>query len=336
MNILLTGGAGYIGSHTAVALAAAGHTPVILDNFSNSHPQVMDRLTQITGQPMACIQADVANAAVVQQVLMDHKIHAVIHFAAFKAVGESVKVPLKYYQNNMGGLVGLLAAMDQAQCRNLVFSSSCTVYGDPQSVPISENAPTGYTNPYGHTKLMGEQMLQSICALDPRWKVSILRYFNPVGAHESGLIGEDPSDIPNNLMPFVAQVAIGLHARARVFGNDYPTPDGTGVRDYIHVMDLAQGHLASLLYLMQNGSHLVNLGTGQGHSVLEVIAAYAKASGKDIPFDMLPRRQGDIAAAYADTGLANQLLGWKASRSLDDMCASSWKWQSMNPKGYRD
>jgi UDP-glucose 4-epimerase len=334
MNILLTGGAGYIASHTAVALAAAGHTPVIFDNFSNSHPQVIHRLSQITGRPMMLIQADVANTAALGQALHDHEISAVIHFAAFKAVGESVKLPMKYYQNNVGGLVSLLAAMDQANCRNLVFSSSCTVYGDPKSVPISEDAPTGYTNPYGHSKLIGEQMLQSLCGLDPRWKVSILRYFNPVGAHESGLIGEDPADIPNNLMPFIAQVAIGLQARARVFGHDYPTADGTGVRDYIHVMDLAQGHLASLEQLMHSGSHLVNLGTGQGYSVLQVIRAYEKACGRKIPFDILPRRPGDIAAAYADTRLANQLLGWKAQYGLDEMCASSWKWQSMNPKGY--
>ena len=335
MNILLTGGAGYIGSHTAVALAQAGYFPVVLDNFSNSHPEVMQRLKRITGKEIPLIQADVADAEIAAKALKEFQIQAVIHFAAFKAVGESVQKPLQYYQNNVGGLLALLSAMDDADCRHLVFSSSCTVYGDPQTVPIREDAPTGYANPYGHTKLIGEQMLMSLSQRDPRWAFSILRYFNPVGAHDSGLIGEDPADIPNNLMPFIAQVAVGRHARARVFGRDYPTPDGTGVRDYIHVMDLAEGHVASLEKLKRDGAHCVNLGTGQGYSVLQVIEAYAKACGKPIEFDVLPRREGDIAAAYADVRLAQQLLGWKAKRGLDEMCASSWKWQSLNPNGYR-
>lgn len=335
MKILLTGGAGYIGSHTAVALVAAGHEPVLLDNFSNSHPGVLDRLATIIGHRLTCIEADVRDIAAVSQALKTHAIEAVIHFAASKAVGESVEKPLFYYQNNVGGLVALLSAMDAAGCRQLVYSSSCTVYGDPATVPITEDMPTGYANPYGHTKLIGEQMLQSLCALDARWRCAILRYFNPVGAHESGLIGEDPADIPNNLMPYVAQVAVGKLQEVRVFGSDYPTPDGTGVRDYIHVMDLAEGHVASLAKLVSAGSHLVNLGTGQGLSVLQVITAYAQASGRNIPYVLAPRRSGDIAQAYADPARAQALLGWKAKRSLAEMCASSWAWQSENPNGYR-
>jgi UDP-glucose 4-epimerase len=335
MNILLTGGAGYIGSHTAVALIAAGHHPVLLDNFSNSHPRVLERLETITGKKMVCVHGDVADASLVEKTLREHAIDAVIHFAAFKAVGESVEQPLKYYTNNIGGLLGLVSAMNRVGCRTLVFSSSCTVYGDPKVVPVTEDAPTSYTNPYGHTKLMGEQMLSALMALDPRWKVATLRYFNPVGAHDSGLIGEDPADIPNNLMPFVAQVAVGRRQSVNVFGGDYATPDGTGVRDYIHVMDLAEGHVASLQTLMQSGSHLVNLGTGAGSSVLQVIAAYQRACGKPIAYQVVARRAGDVAMAYADPSLAEKILGWRAKRSLDEMCASSWKWQSMNPDGYR-
>ncbi len=334
MNILLTGGAGYIGSHTAVALAASGLNPVLLDDFSNSHPEVLNRLHTITGRNLPLIQGDVANVALVADLLRQHQIQAVIHFAAFKAVGESVQQPLKYYRNNMGGLLGLLEAMTLVGCKKLVFSSSCTVYGEPAKVPVTEDMPTGYTNPYGHTKLMGEQVLQSMAALDPSWKVAILRYFNPVGAHESGLIGEDPVGIPNNLMPFVARVAAGRLGRVQVFGRDYPTIDGTGVRDYIHVMDLAEGHLASLNALDSVGGHLVNLGTGQGSSVLEVIAAYSKAAGREIPFDLVARRPGDIASAYADPSLAKHLLGWSSKRDLIEMCRSSWNWQTQNPTGY--
>ena len=335
MNILLTGGAGYIGSHTAVALAQAGYRPVLLDDFSNSQPEVLKRLAEILGQELPFVQADVANADLVEQVIRKHKIESVVHFAAFKAVGESIEQPLKYYQNNVGGLLGLIKAMNNAGCKSIVFSSSCTVYGEPEEVPVTEDMPTGYASPYGHTKLIGEQILQSLAALDSNWRVAILRYFNPVGAHESGLIGEDPVGIPNNLMPYVAQVAAGQREKVRVFGRDYPTPDGTGIRDYIHVMDLAEGHVASLRVLMQTGGHLVNLGTGKGSSVLEVIEAYSRACGKPIPFEQVDRRAGDVTAAYADPTLAWQLLGWQATRTLDDMCTSSWNWQRKNPLGYR-
>ncbi len=335
MKILLTGGAGYIGSHTAVALANAGYTPVLLDNFSNSHPEVLNRLSTILGRALPFVQADVADSKTVEQVIRDHGVEAVVHFAAFKAVGESVEQPLKYYQNNIGGLLGLVRAMNNAGCKSIVFSSSCTVYGEPKKVPVTEDMPTGYASPYGHTKLMGEQMLQSLAALDSSWKVAVLRYFNPVGAHESGLIGEDPVGIPNNLMPYVAQVAAGQREKVLVFGRDYPTPDGSGIRDYIHVMDLAQGHVASLRALMSKGSHLVNLGTGKGSSVLEVINAYSRACGKTIAYEQVDRRPGDVTAAYADPSLAKKLLGWSAERSLDEMCASSWNWQRKNPSGYR-
>lgn len=335
MNVLLTGGAGYIGSHTAVALTESGFHPVILDDFSNSHPAVIERLAAITGKAIPLIQADVADDQMVEMAIREHRIDAVIHFAAFKAVGESVEQPMRYYRNNIGGLLGLLDGMQRAGCKTLVFSSSCTVYGDPQQVPVTESMPTGYTNPYGHTKLMGEQIVQSLASIDRHWKTAILRYFNPVGAHASGLIGEDPVGIPNNLMPYVARVAAGKLDHVRVFGGDYPTPDGTGVRDYIHVMDLAEGHVASLKALQARGSHLVNLGTGAGHSVLEVIAAYAKACGKEITHRIVDRRPGDIAQAYADVTLAQKVLGWRTKRSLDEMCASSWHWQQKNPEGYR-
>lgn len=335
MKVLLTGGTGYIGSHTAVALAAAGYSPVLLDNFSNSHPEVLNRLAAIVGKPLPFVQADVADSQTLEQVIRDHAIQAVVHFAAFKAVGESVEQPLKYYQNNIGGLLGLVTAMNNAGCKSIVFSSSCTVYGEPEKVPVTEDMPTGYASPYGHTKLMGEQMLQSLASLDSSWRVAVLRYFNPVGAHASGLIGEDPVGIPNNLMPYVAQVAAGQRDKVRVFGRDYPTPDGSGIRDYIHVMDLAEGHVASLRVLTQVGSHLVNLGTGKGSSVLEVINAYSRACGKPIAYEQVDRRAGDVTAAYADPSLAKKVLGWQAQRTLDDMCASSWNWQRKNPQGYR-
>jgi UDP-glucose 4-epimerase len=336
MNILLTGGAGYIGSHTCVALAQAGYTPVILDNFSNSHRGVLERLQRIMGQPVACEEGDVLDTAFVESVLRKHGIGGVVHFAGDKAVGESVAKPLKYFRNNIGGAVSLMEAMQAAGCNVLVFSSSATVYGDPASVPIREDFPRSHTNPYGHTKLVIEDMLSAIAFAQPAWRVAILRYFNPVGAHESGLIGEDPSGVPNNLMPFVSQVALGKRAQLQVFGDDYPTPDGTGVRDYIHVSDLAEGHVAALKTLLGSGKSLtVNLGTGRGHSVLELVRAFEAASGRKVPYQIVPRRAGDVAQCYADPALAQSLLGWSATRTLEQMCVDSWRWQSGNPDGYR-
>jgi len=336
MNILLTGGAGYIGSHTCVALVEAGFTPVILDNFSNSQPAVLARLAQITGQTIACEKGDVLDTAWVEDVLRRHQIAAVLHFAGDKAVGESVAQPLKYYRNNIGGAVSLLQAMQAAGCKTLVFSSSATVYGDPASVPITEDFPRQHTNPYGHTKLVIEDILASMQVADASWRLGVLRYFNPVGAHPSGLIGEDPSGIPNNLMPFVAQVAIGKRPFLNVYGSDYPTPDGTGVRDYIHVQDLAEGHVAALRALLDKGeSFTVNLGTGRGNSVLEVVHAFEQASGWPIPYQLAPRRPGDVAQCYADPAMAQRLLGWQAKHSLADMCRDAWRWQSGNPEGYQ-
>jgi UDP-glucose 4-epimerase len=336
MNILLTGGAGYIGSHTYVALANAGYTPVILDNFSNSHRGVLERLYAITEQHVECEEGDVLDTAFVEGVLRRHDIGAVIHFAGDKAVGESVANPLKYYRNNVGGAMSLLRAMEAVGCRTLVFSSSATVYGDPASVPIAEHFPLSHTNPYGHTKLIIEDMLEAVRRAQPQWRIAVLRYFNPVGAHESGLIGEDPSGTPNNLMPFIAQVALAKRTHLQVFGDDYPTPDGTGVRDYIHVSDLAEGHVAGLDALVEKGDSLtVNLGTGRGYSVLEVVRAFETASGKPVAYKIAPRRAGDVAQCYADPSLAETLLGWRATRSLEDMCADAWRWQSRNPDGYR-
>jgi UDP-glucose 4-epimerase len=335
MNILLTGGAGFIGSHTYVALVEAGYTPVILDNFANSHPKVLERLQRITGKPVNCVEGDVADSALVERLLREHRIAGVVHFAADKAVGESVAKPLKYFRNNLAGAVALMEAMQAAGCEVLVFSSSATVYGDPASVPIREDFPRSHTNPYGMTKLVCEDMLMALQVAQPSWKVAILRYFNPVGAHPSGLIGEDPSGIPNNLMPFVAQVATGQRAELNVWGGDYPTPDGTGVRDYIHVCDLAEGHVAALRFLIDKQRSLtVNLGTGRGQSVLEVVRAFEEASGKPVAYRIAPRRPGDVAQCYADPSLARELLGWEAKRTLAQMCADAWRWQSANPKGY--
>ena len=335
MKILLTGGAGYIGSHTYLALIEAGHTPVILDDFSNSSPKVLERLARICGQPVLCEQGNVADLPWVQALIQRHAIEAVIHFAAFKAVGESVAQPLKYFDNNLVGMTRLLQAMDATDCRTLVFSSSATVYGDPASVPITEDFPRSHTNPYGHTKLVIEDMLSALQKSNPAWRVAVLRYFNPVGAHPSGLIGEDPLGIPNNLMPFVAQVAVGKRPVLNVFGNDYATPDGTGVRDYIHVQDLAAGHVAALQTLFAKGkSFTVNLGTGQGYSVLDVVHAFEKASGRKVPVQFAPRREGDVAQCYASTARALALLGWQAKLDLDAMCTDSWRWQSGNPDGY--
>ena len=332
MNILLTGGAGYIGSHTCVALIEAGFTPVLLDNFSNSQPAVLQRLQAITGQAMVCERGDVLDTPWVEAVLRRHGIAGVMHFAGDKAVGESVAQPLKYYRNNIGGAVSLLEAMQAANCRTLVFSSSATVYGDPASVPITEAFARQHTNPYGHTKLVIEDMLAAISVAEPSWRIGVLRYFNPVGAHPSGYIGEDPSGIPNNLMPYVAQVAVGKRPCLSVYGNDYPTPDGTGVRDYIHVQDLAAGHVAALQALVASGGQgfTVNLGTGRGYSVLEVVRAFEQASGRPVPCQFAPRRPGDVAQCYANPALAHSLLGWRATHTLADMCADAWRWQQQS------
>jgi UDP-glucose 4-epimerase len=334
-TVLLTGATGYIASHTWLALQAAGHAVVGLDDFSNSSPEVLNRLQRLSGRVPVFERADVCDRVALQRIFAHHAPAAVVHFAARKAVGESVARPLAYYANNLGGLINLCEVMQAAGCRHLVFSSSATVYGVPERLPIAEDAALSATNPYGQTKLMGETLLRDLAASDPRWKVATLRYFNPVGAHASGLIGEDPRGTPNNLMPYVAQVAVGRREQLQVFGDDYDTADGTGVRDYIHVCDLAEGHVAALRQLLDAGQSLtVNLGTGRGYSVLEVVRAYARASGREIPFAVVPRRPGDVAACYADPALAAQLLGWRATLDLDRMCADSWRWQQMNPHGF--
>jgi UDP-glucose 4-epimerase len=323
----LTGGAGYIGSHTYVALIDAGYEVLILDNFGNASRQVPSRLKAVTGADVQVIEADVLDRAALDRIFAEHAIDAVIHFAAYKSVGESVRNPLAYMQNNVGGLVTLMQAMDAADIRRLVFSSSATVYGEAEQLPTPETAPLGYGNPYGHSKLICEQIIEETVAADPRWAVGVLRYFNPVGAHPSGLIGEDPSGVPDNLMPYVAKVAAGDLPMLSVFGDDYPTPDGTGVRDYIHVSDLAQGHVLSLKALERDGKgHIVNLGTGRGYSVLELIAAYARASNQHIPYKIAPRRPGDAASSYADPSLARTVLGFEAKYDLHDMCRTSWMW----------
>ena len=333
-RILLTGATGFIGSHTWLALLAAGYRVVGLDNFSNSSTLVLDRLKTLAGATPEFVRADVCDAAAVDAVFARERIDAVVHFAAFKAVGESAARPLAYYANNIGGLLTVTQAMARHACKTLVFSSSATVYGKPERLPIREDAALSATNPYGATKLMGENILRDVLQADPQWRVALLRYFNPVGAHESGLIGEDPRGTPNNLLPFVAQVAVGRLPRLKVFGRDYATPDGTGVRDYIHVLDLAQGHVDALRYLLDaQRSITVNLGTGSGHSVLEVVHAFERASGAAVPCEFVARRAGDIDASYADATLAQQLLGWRATRDLDAMCADAWRWQSMNPNG---
>lgn len=333
--ILVTGGAGYIGSHTVVALLQAGHELVIFDNLSNSSIRVLERIERIAGVRPAFVEGDIRDAGAMAAVFKAWPITAVIHFAGLKSVGESVAQPMRYYDNNLVGTLRLCEAMAEAGVRNLVFSSSATVYGDPHAVPIREDFPLQATNPYGRTKLQIEEMLRDFAASDPAWRIALLRYFNPVGAHASGLIGEDPRGIPNNLMPFVTQVAIGRRPELSVFGNDYPTPDGTGVRDYIHVVDLARGHLAALTALeVAAGVQTVNLGTGRGYSVLEVIAAFEKASGRRVPYRIVPRRPGDVAACYADPAFAQAQLGWTAEFDLDAMCRDAWRWQEANPEGY--
>ena len=335
-TILLTGAAGYIASHTWLALQAAGFDVVGVDDFSNSSPMVLERLAQLSGRAPVFERANICDAAAVGSLFERHAIDATVHFAAFKAVGESTAKPIDYYANNLGGLLTVARAMREHGVHRFVFSSSATVYGEPERLPIREDAPLSATSPYGQTKLMGEQMLRDLGAAESAWQTAVLRYFNPVGAHESGLIGEDPRGTPNNLMPYVAQVAVGRRAALQVFGSDYATPDGTGVRDYIHVSDLAEGHVAALRHLFdQPGSITVNLGTGQGCSVLEVVGAYAAACGRDIPYELVPRRPGDVAACYADPTLARQLLGWQARHGLARMCEDSWRWQSTNPNGFQ-
>ena len=334
MRVLVTGGAGYIGSHTCLELLAAGHELAVLDNLVNSKPEALRRVQVLADRRLTFVQGDIRDAVALDSALA-HSVDAVVHFAGLKAVGESVAKPLDYYENNVQGTVSLLQAMKRHGVKKLVFSSSATVYGDPHAVPIREDFPLSATNPYGRSKLMIEDMLRDLIRAEPEWGIAILRYFNPVGAHESGQIGEDPNGIPNNLMPFISQVAIGKQPKLKVFGDDYPTHDGTGVRDYIHVVDLAIGHLKALDALSgEPGLITVNLGTGQGYSVLDMIHAFEAACGRPVPYEIVARRPGDVAACYADPTTAFELLGWKAERGLAEMCASSWAWQSSNPQGY--
>ena len=333
--ILVTGGAGYIGSHTCVELLNAGHEVTVFDNFCNSQPEALARVERITGKKPMMLRGDIRDRAALVAALRQSGASAVIHFAGLKAVGESVQQPLGYYDNNVVGTVRLLEAMTECNVKTLVFSSSATVYGDPQRLPLTEDHPLSCTNPYGQTKLVIENMLRDVFRSDPTWRLGILRYFNPVGAHDSGLIGEDPQGTPNNLLPFVAQVAVGRREFLNVWGDDYDTPDGTGVRDYIHVVDLALGHLKALERLKKEPECLtVNLGTGVGYSVLEMVRAFEQASGKAVPYKVAPRRDGDIAACYADPAQALAMLGWRAERGLQTMCADAWRWQSHNPNGY--
>ncbi|KVC66943.1 UDP-glucose 4-epimerase [Burkholderia ubonensis] len=334
-TILVTGGAGYIGSHTAVELLDHGYDVVIVDNLVNSKAESVRRVAQITGKTPAFHQVDVCDEAALAKVFDAHPITGAIHFAALKSVGESVAKPLEYYRNNIGGLLTVLKVMRERNVKQFVFSSSATVYGVPERSPIDESFPLSATNPYGQSKLIAEQVLRDLELSDPSWRIATLRYFNPVGAHASGLIGEDPAGIPNNLMPYVAQVAVGKLAKLRVFGSDYPTPDGTGVRDYIHVVDLAQGHIAALDALVKrDASFVVNLGTGRGYSVLEVVRAFEKASGRPVPYELVARRPGDVAECYANPQAAADVIGWRAKFGLDEMCVDHWRWQENNPNGF--
>jgi UDP-glucose 4-epimerase len=340
MRVLVCGGAGYIGSHTCVALAERGHEAVVVDNFCNSSPAVMARLQRIIGHAPSLHRVDVRDTEALAALFAGERFDAVIHFAALKAVGESCEKPLDYFDNNIAGTIALLKAMQGAGVRRLVFSSSATVYGDPASVPIDEDAALSATNPYGRTKLVMEQLIGDVCAADPAWQAISLRYFNPVGAHPSGLIGESPNGIPNNLMPYICQVAVGKRERLQVFGGDWPTVDGTGVRDYIHVMDLAQAHVHALEALEAldgvQGHLPLNLGVGRGVSVLELLRAFEAASGRAVPYSIVARRAGDVAAVYADPSRAERILGWRADRGVDEMCRDAWRWQSMNPDGYAE
>ena len=337
MKILLTGGAGFIGSHTYVELFNAGHEAVIVDNFYNASPRVLERLETITGKPVTCYNVDVCDEAALDDVFSKHDYDAIIHFAGYKAVGESVAKPLEYYHNNLESTIVLCNVMRKHNVKRVVFSSSATVYGMSDTMPLVETMPTGCTNPYGWTKYMNEQILRDVAVANPDWAVALLRYFNPIGAHESGLIGEDPVGIPNNLMPYVTQVASGKREKLSVFGNDYDTPDGTGVRDYIHVVDLAKGHVAACEYLDKNiGCDVFNLGTGIGYSVLDLVNTFGKVNDMEIPYVIVDRRPGDVARCYADASKAKEKLGWAAEKTLEDMCRDSWRWQSKNPNGYRE
>jgi UDP-glucose 4-epimerase len=336
MTVLVTGGAGYIGSHTCLQLLQSGNDIVVLDNYSNSQSTSLERVKQLAGVSFPTVLGDIRDKSVLRKLFSEFNISSVIHFAGLKAVGESTEKPMLYYDNNVVGSLTLLEIMAEFNVKTIVFSSSATVYGDPTSVPIREDFPLSATNPYGQTKLMIEHMLRDIYHADPTWRIGILRYFNPIGAHESGMMGEDPNGIPNNLLPYVAQVAVGKLNKLRVFGNDYPTHDGTGVRDYIHVVDLAEGHLAALQYLEKTaGLITVNLGTGVGYSVLDVVKAFSEQSGIEIAYEFMPRRAGDVALNYADPTLAKTLLGWTATRNLAQMCVDTWRWQSNNPQGYK-
>lgn len=334
MKVLVTGGAGFIGSHTAVELLNEGYEVVVVDNLCNASEESLRRVEKITGKKVWFYQADVRDRAALELIFTAHEIDWVIHFAGLKAVGESCAKPLEYYDNNLVSTLVLLETMRKFGVKKLVFSSSATVYGEPERLPLDEDCRLSVTNPYGETKLMQENMLKSLWASDREWNIALLRYFNPVGAHESGLIGEDPKGIPNNLMPFVAQVASGKLSEIGVFGNDYPTPDGTGVRDYIHVVDLAKGHVAAIRALKESGVHVYNLGTGNGYSVLQMIAAFSKACGKELPYSIKPRRAGDVPACYASSAKAERELGWKAVYDLEKMCRDQWNWQRNNPNGY--
>ncbi|WCM21078.1 UDP-glucose 4-epimerase GalE [Paraburkholderia bryophila] len=334
-TILVTGGAGFIGSHTCVELLNGGYDVVVVDNLVNSHRESLARVEKITGKRVAFCENDSRDKAVLERIFDTHPITGAIHFAALKAVGESVSKPLEYYDNNLGSLLTLLGVMRDRNVKQFVFSSSATVYGVPETSPIDESFPLSATNPYGQSKLIAEQVLRDLQLADASWRIATLRYFNPVGGHESGLIGEDPGGIPNNLMPYVAQVAVGKLEKLRVFGGDYDTPDGTGVRDYIHVVDLARGHLAALDALVQrDASFVVNLGTGQGYSVLDVVRSFEKASGKPVPYEIVARRPGDVASCFANPAAAERLLGWRAQYGIERMCADHWRWQSTNPAGY--
>ena len=338
MKILVTGGAGYIGSHTCIELLDAGFTPIVFDNLSNSSTVALERVEEITGKKIPFIKGDIRDAEALDNAFNAHDIYAVIHFAGLKAVGESVDEPIMYYDNNVSGSINLFAAMERNNVTRVIFSSSATVYGDPATVPITEDFPTSTTNPYGGSKLIIEEVLKNIHVAHSDWNIALLRYFNPVGAHESGLIGEDPSDIPNNLMPYISGVAVGKLAQLSVFGDDYPTVDGTGVRDYIHVVDLAKGHVKALLAFENkavDALYTVNLGTGKGYSVLEMITAFQQASGKKVAYNIAARRAGDIACCYADPSYAKHLIDWEANKGLQAMCDDTWKWQSNNPNGYK-